>query len=339
MPSKEVIFRKLTEFMPDFKNRIEPISINDIEVNEFNPRKRFGQEEEDELLNSINSKSVLQPIIVYEKKNQKGKYVLLDGQRRFQACKKLNIETIPAHILKNEPDLLENISLMFHIHNVHEEWTELAIVKTLETIISNSGVNKNRISKEEKKELQKITSLSNYKLNKYLDFLKYPKSIIDKFLESELKEKPDLDIDILLELKRPINKISKAMPSILEKYPKEKFVDVFIQKKKDKIITTNKQIRKFAKIVSNAAAGRVDKQLAKEKIILFLDKPTLTVEEIYSDTSETVEQAKEIRKLSEKIRREVEHIDLRKLPVEDKEQLEIEIKNLVGSLQRILKRS
>ncbi|MFH1770120.1 MAG: ParB/RepB/Spo0J family partition protein [archaeon] len=335
MKSKEII-KKLTEFIPNFKNRIEHISVLNIEPNEFNPRKKYGQQEEDELISSINSKGILQPIIVYEKKNKKGEYVLLDGQRRYQACKKLNIDNVPAHILENEPKSLENLSLMFHIHNVHEEWTEVAIAKILETIIRDLKINKKRITKEEKKELQKITSLSKYKLNKFLKVLKYSKPVIDKFLESELKENPDLDLDLLTELKRPLNRLKEIIPSIIQIYPEKEFVDKIIQKKKDKIITTNKQLRKITKIVRNVEAGKINEQIAKEKIISFLENRNLTIEDIYSDTSEAIEQAKEIRKISNKLKREVDNIDLRKVPEEDKKQLKIQISQLMESLKRIL---
>lgn len=335
MRTSSQVIKKLTEYMPEFKTRIEPIKVEDIKPNEHNPRKKFGQEEADELVESIDSKGVLQPIIVYEKKEEGKKiYILLDGQRRYEACKKLNKKFIPAHILEKEPTFLENLSLMFHIHNVHEEWTELAIVKTLVKIIKEMGINKNWITTEEKQILQKLTSLSKYKLKKYLDILRFSTPVIDKFMEAELKEKPDLDIDLLTELKQPIYRLKNILPKVANNFPEEKFVDVIIEKKKAKIITTNKQIRKLSKIISNVNNYKINKEVATEKILYFLENKNVTIEEIYSDTSEAIEQTKEIIKISEKLRREIENIDLRKITEQDKKNLSAELKRLIDTIER-----
>ncbi|GEM_PF-1063646 len=328
---KDDLIKKLTDYMPDFKTKIEMISIESIEPNQFNPRKKFGQEEEDELIESINSKGVLQPIIVFEKK---GKFVLLDGQRRFQACKKIGINKIPAHIITKEPSILENLSLMFHIHNVHEDWTDLAIAISLQNIIKELKINVKTTSKDDLKMIHKFTSLSYYKINKYLDVLRYPQSIIDRFMESELKEKPDLDLDLLAELRKPIKNIKKVMPSLSAKFSDEKIVDIFVNKKKEMVITTNKQIRMLSKIVSNVKKGKINGRLAAEKISEFFTKKEMPIEQIYADTSEAIEQAKIIMKSSEKLIRDIDYIDLRKIPEEDKKKLNNELKKLKESIER-----
>ena len=122
----------------EYDQKVKQISLVDLIPNEFNPRARFNEEEEEELIDSILSKGILNPIIVYFD-SKKSKYVILDGERRFRACKKINIKTIPARILLKEPDLLESLSLMFHIHNVREDWTEFAISMTIRRIVDEMG--------------------------------------------------------------------------------------------------------------------------------------------------------------------------------------------------------
>ena len=223
---------------------------------------------------------------------------------------------------------------MFHIHNVNEKWTDMAIVGALERIIRELSINKNKISKEEIKNIKQITSLSEYKIRKYIDVLKFPKPVIDKFLESELKEKPDLDIDILSELRTPVRKIKKILPNLAKNYSTEDIVDVFIKKKKNKIITTNKQIRMLSKIVNNTEKGKINKKIAEEKISEFFDNKDLPIEKIYSETSEAVEQAKSIIKTSKKLRNEIDNIDLRRVPREDKTELIEELSKLSESVER-----
>jgi ParB family chromosome partitioning protein len=97
---------------------VKDIKLSIINLSEFNTRKDLdaGTEDSgiDDLANSIKEKGLLNPIIV--KQNKDGTYSLIAGQRRFLACKKLGLETIPAIIRDFEDDtdatiisLIENV--------------------------------------------------------------------------------------------------------------------------------------------------------------------------------------------------------------------------------------
>ncbi len=66
------------------------VQLTDIEI-KYNPRTQFDGI--DDLAKSINELGILQPLAV--SKNGNGKFVLLDGQRRFMACQKLGLKEIP----------------------------------------------------------------------------------------------------------------------------------------------------------------------------------------------------------------------------------------------------
>ena len=51
-----------------YKDRIQNIPISQIETNTLNPRKRFVEDESDALIESILSKGLLNPIIVFKRK-------------------------------------------------------------------------------------------------------------------------------------------------------------------------------------------------------------------------------------------------------------------------------
>lgn len=319
-----------------FRNKVTYVEVDRIDLNDYNPRKRFGQEEEDELIESINLKGVLQPVIVYKRGDR---YTLLDGQRRFQACKKLGIRKIPAHILLKEPNFLENLSLMFHIHNVHEDWTDLAITVSVEKIIEALNIEKNKITSGDIKKIKDKTSLSEYKIKKVINVLQYPDSIINEFMDSEKKDKPDLDLDTLSELKRPIDQLKKdkRMKEILEKYPVERIVKIIIQKKKDKVIKNNKELRKLSKIITNAKKEKIDFRIAKEKILDFLENEEISLNQIYSDTAESLEQAKIIIDASRDLKIDIENIDLRKIPEEEINELKNKLGDLLSSIKKKFK--
>jgi ParB family transcriptional regulator, chromosome partitioning protein len=88
------------------------ISINDIRANPNQPRKRFAPEKLEELIKSVKSKGILEPLIVKESGN---KYELIAGERRFIAAQRAGLKTVPV-IIKNvspaeqlEIGLIENI--------------------------------------------------------------------------------------------------------------------------------------------------------------------------------------------------------------------------------------
>ena len=250
----------------EYDSRIIEIPLSKIQVNEFNPRKKFVETEEDELIESIIEKGILNPIIVY-KKSKDGKYVILDGERRYRASLKLNKDKIPAHVLKHEPNTLENLSMMFHIHNVREEWTDFAIAISLQQVIEEMGKDVRDLSLDEKKELSRITSLSEYKVKKYLSFLQYPKDVIRRFLDSEKKEKPDrgVDPDILMEMHRPIRQIKELFPDFLKKYSVPRIIDACIRKKAKDTIKNNREFRYLSKALIATKNGKVRSEVMQEK--------------------------------------------------------------------------
>jgi ParB family chromosome partitioning protein len=326
--------KKLTEFFPEFKSRIEKIPVDKIDFNPYNPRKKFGQEEEDDLVESINSRGVLVPIIVYEKlKEGEKRYVLLEGQRRVQACRKLGREEIPAHIISEEPSLLENLSIMFHIHNIHEDWTDVAIMNSMEKIIQELKMDRNNLSREDIKILKKWTSLSDYKIKKYRDLLKYPDPVLKRFQESESKETPEVDLDILLELRKPLNQMCRILPDLYKDYPEEKVVDIFVEKKKNNMFSTNKEIRDISKIISNAKSGKIRLKLAEDKLRKFFEDPNVSISQIYSETAEPFEQKKRIIKLVSKLKTEIGNLDFVKLTRNEQRALKNELKGLIQTIK------
>jgi len=69
--------------------------ITKIESNPWNPRPTFEDPAMVELIASIKRFGVLQPICVRPHPTKRGKYQIVYGQRRWTACKKLKMKTIP----------------------------------------------------------------------------------------------------------------------------------------------------------------------------------------------------------------------------------------------------
>jgi ParB family chromosome partitioning protein len=316
-----------------YKDRIQNIPISQIETNTLNPRKRFVEDEADALIESILSKGLLNPIIVFKRKKD-NKYIILDGERRYRAFLQINNKEISCHVLEDEPDDLENISLMFHIHNVREEWTDFAIAQTLIKVIDEMGKSIQSLTRSDRLEIARITSLSEYKIKKYLVFYDYPQNIIDKFLISETADEPTkgMDPDILSEMHSPIKIIEKELPDFLVKYSKEKIIDACIDKKANDIIKTNRDFRLLTKSLNAMKKGHVRKEVIFEKLESFINELSVTPTSIFEETSETVYQVDSILKKTEVLIKEVQNLNLNQVTKDER----IQIKDFIKKLSLIL---
>src|SRR5271155_5606646 len=108
------------------------IRVDQIDRNPENPRIYFRAAELETLLSSIRKIGVQVPISVYR---SHGRYVLIDGERRWRCSLKLNKKTIPA-LVQGKPDALGNLLFMFNIHALREQWDLLTIALKLPRVIS-----------------------------------------------------------------------------------------------------------------------------------------------------------------------------------------------------------
>lgn len=94
-------------------DEVKAIPLDKIIPNRYQPRSVFDEDKIDELCQTIKTHGIIQPIVVREIEN--GQFEIIAGERRWRACSKLQLETIPA-IIKNLNDsqsasvaLIENL--------------------------------------------------------------------------------------------------------------------------------------------------------------------------------------------------------------------------------------
>ena len=80
---------------------VRQILLSQVVANPRQPRLHFVEEPLDELVNSIREHGVLQPITVRSKGDH---FEIIAGERRFRACQKAGLSTIPA-IVKTVSDV------------------------------------------------------------------------------------------------------------------------------------------------------------------------------------------------------------------------------------------
>ncbi|MCL4106717.1 UNVERIFIED_CONTAM: hypothetical protein GTU68_048161 [Idotea baltica] len=115
---KEQVVRKLS-------NHIEFIDLENIEINPFQPRKQFDQEQLKELAESIRTYGIIQAITVRDMKD--GNFQLISGERRFRASKLAGLKEVPAFIRIADDTLMLEMALVENIQRENLNALEVAI--------------------------------------------------------------------------------------------------------------------------------------------------------------------------------------------------------------------
>ena len=153
-----------------------------LERNPDNPRLIFHQDELDALQESIAAQGILVPLTIYKDGN---KHFILDGERRWRCSLKLGLSKVPV-IIQPKPDHLQNIMMMFAIHNARRDWDPLPTAIKLEEL---EGIfTKQQGRKPTEKELAELASMRRGEVRRLRKLLALPKKY-RKMLLAEL-EKP-----------------------------------------------------------------------------------------------------------------------------------------------------
>ena len=86
---------------------IKKLAISVLVSNKFQPRKIFDEESLKDLTNSISERGIIQPIIVRKSNDDKAKFEIIAGERRWLAAQKAGLHEVPVVI--TEADDLKSL--------------------------------------------------------------------------------------------------------------------------------------------------------------------------------------------------------------------------------------
>jgi ParB family chromosome partitioning protein len=98
---KKGLGRGLSSLIGETKSEvnINKLSISDLVSNKFQPRKNFDEKNLLDLTNSIKERGIIQPIIVRKSEDNKLKYEVIAGERRWIAAQKAGLHEVPVVIM------------------------------------------------------------------------------------------------------------------------------------------------------------------------------------------------------------------------------------------------
>lgn len=101
---------------------MQNLKIKDIVPDENQPRKYFDAVKLHSLKESIKKHGIMSPLIVQDM--GAGKFLLVDGERRFRAAVDLGFKEVPAMVEKPS-SASERLVRQFNVQEQHEEWTPI----------------------------------------------------------------------------------------------------------------------------------------------------------------------------------------------------------------------
>jgi len=228
-----------TDALLKFKRRLRYVDVDKISPNPNNPREPISRQEIADIRESIRTMGgVLVPIVVYQDGDN---FVLLDGERRWRACKELSREDrekyglIPANIIEKPPTTVQNLQTMFNIHQKRKEWSTSAKAMAIGNLIKLKG-------KLSVAELSKLTGLSEVTVNDALLLLKFPQDVQDRCLNGDLNE----FYPILLG--RNLRSLEKTFPHIFKKYSWDHIASSFMRKVDEGFIRRTRDFNKIGQM-------------------------------------------------------------------------------------------
>jgi len=259
------------------------ISPQRLKRNPENPRLVFHESELDELQQSIRQQGILVPLTVY----QDGRaYYVLDGERRWRCAIKLGLDRIPV-IIQPKPSRLQNIMMMFAIHNARKDWDPLPSALKLEELESEfEGVQGRKPTEQE---LAQMGSMSRGEVRRLRNLLRLPARYRKLLLEEIKKPRAEQQItaDHVLEATRGASALQKR--GVIDKKSEGQLSDALLQKFRTQVIDSTVAPRKLARIARAVERDEISKPTAARVSTRLIKDPEYSVDDAFTGTVEQVD--------------------------------------------------
>jgi ParB/RepB/Spo0J family partition protein len=267
---------------------LQEISPDKIRKNPDNPRLVFREEEMRELMDSIKEVGIKVPLSLYEDNER---FVLIDGERRWRCAKRLNLNVIPA-IVQPKPSRLENILMMFNIHNVRVDWDPMPMalkLKEVRDLLEKEGRATNA------KALAAVTGVPLPSVRRALDLLDLPQKYQRMLLHEAEKPRGEQRIkaDLFIEVYKSLHAVERHAPEVLEQVSKTTYIDSMVQKYVRGVIDNVVAYREVSRIARAELAG-VDRREAIPALVKLVRTKDYSIKDAYHDTVQAAYERRDL---------------------------------------------
>ena len=121
------------------------LSISDLIPNKYQPRKIFDEDNLNDLTSSIKERGILQPIIVRKSNDDKSKFEIIAGERRWLAAQKAGLHTVPVVI--TEADDLKSLEFAIVENVQRHDLNPLEEAQGYKRLIDEFNYDQEKVSK------------------------------------------------------------------------------------------------------------------------------------------------------------------------------------------------
>jgi len=263
-------------------NPVRLVDPNSLERNPENPRLIFRGEELDALQDSIGQQGILVPLTVYEHGK---KLTILDGERRWRCSLKLGLSAIPV-IVQPKPARMQNIMMMFAIHNARRDWDPLPTALKLQELELEFSSRNGRPSTEA--ELAGLASLSRGEVRRLKKLLSLPESYREELLRELEKPRSQqvLTVDHILEITRGAEALKKR--GVLSAAKEDQLRRALVRKVRTGVVNNTVAPRMLARLARAVGRGEVSMQTARTVATRLTKDSKYSIEDAFR---QSVEQA------------------------------------------------
>ncbi len=223
------------------------ISISDLIPNKYQPRKIFDETNLEELTNSIKERGMIQPIIVRKSNDNKPKFEIIAGERRWLAAQRAGLHNVPVVI--TEADDLKSLEFAIVENVQRHDLNPLEEAQGYKRLIDEFSYDQEKVSKFIGKSRSHITNI--------LRLLTLPEDVI-KLIETQ--KLTTGHAKILVGLDNASFVAAKIIEKKLSVRQTENFVKIFKTRKKINPTSKDTNIIALELSISNKIGLNVDIQ-------------------------------------------------------------------------------
>ena len=226
------------------------LSISDLVPNKYQPRKIFDEDNLKDLTNSIKERGILQPIIVRKSNNDRSKFEIIAGERRWLAAQRAGLHNVPVVI--TEADDLKSLEFAIVENVQRHDLNPLEEAQGYKRLIEEFSYDQEKVSKFIGKSRSHITNA--------MRLLTLPEEVISLIEAQKLTAG---HAKILVGLENAIFVANKIIEKKLSVRKAEYFVKLFKSKKQKSHNLKDINIRDLEMSVSNKIGLNVSIQNKK----------------------------------------------------------------------------
>ena len=233
------------------ETKVEPqknqLPISDLVPNKYQPRKLFDESNLEELTNSIKERGMIQPIIVRKSNDDKTKFEIIAGERRWLAAQRAGLHDVPVVI--TEADDLKSLEFAIVENVQRHDLNPLEEAQGYKRLIDEFSYDQEKVSKFIGKSRSHITNS--------LRLLTLPDDVI-KLIETQKLTAGHAKV--LVGLGNASFVAAKIIEKKLSVRQSENFVKIFKNKKKTLRSSKDTNIIALELSISNKIGLNVDIQ-------------------------------------------------------------------------------